>query len=830
MQIYGIRMYNFCRFGETCNSIVLDVSPENMARLNDDDDSFTMDELYDILRQDPLKYVEEVKGRGITDLLAICGMKGDNYDRSNGVGKSTTFEAICYAHYDRIVRRSVNTDKVQAAGLSVVTKFNGEYPKDLRESFVEEIFEEKGKLYRIKRGRTFTDSQKSNSPVLEFECFNDANDEFDGQSHRTGDTNGAIAQITPWDYDVFVNGAMFAQNDSGKFLTGTDKIRKEMLINLLSLEDIVIACLEKIRKRKNEKGKANDNLVAQVDILKENIKERETPEELEEKIKSYQKTIAESDKKIDKLQEETDVLSKSDAIKKVASIKEEGSKVKTDITTQEEQKESQVKEWESLHAETVKKEKIQEEKIETFIGKRKKLKAEILQKTEWVEKFDMSTQEEELKKVEKAKGAKDGYVSKVAKIRETKEKVVKDIASLETDAKRHKLEFEALESQIKNVEGDNFVCDKCKSTVSREHIQKEVQTNKELYVVAETKMNELSKGKSQADTELEEADRRLNIINDWLIKEEKIKANIKEYDTTKAELEKLQKQEGEEFEDTTKELQGELESLQKQAKDYQVKVTEISLKYDDKVKELKAEISKIVERYKEAQKVAEDVQSKIDELKKQKDEIISSKATANSQIGSATKEIETIKGEVKKIETLEKELDAGKLIYNRLLILEDVFGLEGIQTRIVKKYLPLLNVYIKEFLDILSNGEMTVELFINSRSKVDIKIGGGSADSYVMLSGGEKILVKLAVDIGLALLSFSRCAQKPEIICLDEIFGQLDNFNTRAVFTLLQNLRTRFSRVILISHESEINDSIPHKIFLEKEDGDFGRSKFRSIT
>ena len=831
MQIYGIRMYNFCRFGETGNSIVLDVSPENMARLNDENDTLTMDELYDKLRQDPLKYIEEVKERGITDLLAICGVKGDNYDRSNGVGKSTTFEAICYAHYDRIVRRSVNTEKVQAAGLSVVTTFNGEYPKDLRESYVEEIFEEKGKIYRIKRGRTFTESQKSNSPVLEFECFNDANDDFDGQSHRTGDTNEAIAKVTPWDYDVFVNGAMFAQNDSGKFLTGTDKIRKEMLINLLSLEDIVMACLERIRKRKNEKGKENDNLVAQVDILKENIKERETPEALEEKIKSYQKTIAESDQKIDKLQDEIDALSKSDAIKKVASIKEEGSKVKADIAAQEEQKKSQVKEWESLCSETVKKEKLQESKIENLIEKRKTLKKEILQKTEWVEKFDMSTQEDELKKVEKAKGAKDGYVASVKQIRDNRELIVKGIAGHEAKVSNFVDEIRLLQAQLDRA-GDKteFICDKCKSIVSRDHIEKEIKSNEDKKALADTKIKELTEGKKTADENLKEKERRLDIINDWLIKEEKIKSKIKEYDATKAEIEKLKKQEGEEYEDTTKELKDELVNLQKQAKDYQDKVNEISQKYDDKVKSLRVKINEIAERYKEAQKVAEDVQSKIDELKKQKNDVVSSKATANSQIGSATKEIETIKGEVKKIATLEKELDEGKLIYNRLLILEDVFGLEGIHTRIVKKYLPLLNVYIKEFLDILSNGEMTVELFINSRSKVDIKIGGGSADSYVMLSGGEKILVKLAVDIGLALLSFSRCAQKPEIICLDEIFGQLDNFNIRAVFTLLQNLRTRFSRVVLISHESEINDSIPHKIFIEKEDGDFGRSKFRSIT
>ena len=828
MQIYGIRMFNFCRFGETSNSIVFDVSPEDVARLNDPEDTLTMDEIYDRLKEDPVAYVEKVKDRGITDLLAICGIKGDNYDRSNGVGKSTTFEAICYAHYERIVRRSVNTNKVEKAGTSVVTRFNGEYPEGLKESYVEEIFEEKGKLYRIKRGRSFT--AKTNSPVLEFECLSEVSDDFESQGHRSGDTNDAIANITPWDYDVFVNGAMFAQNDAGKFLTGTDKIRKEMLINLLNLEDVVISCLAKIRERKNEKDKENDALVAQIDILKSNLEEKGTIEELEAKIKSYNKTIAEADSKIEKFNEEIENLSKSDAIKKVASIKEEGKKIKTDILEQEEQKKSQVKEWEALLSDSVKKIESQKDKIETLVKKRKDLEDELAKMKESVDKFDMEAHEADLKRVEKSKKAKDKYVTEVSELREKKEKLVKDVASLGADAKRYKVEIEALEAQLKDVEGNEFVCDKCKSTVSREHVQKEIQTNKEQFVVCETKIAHLEKSEATVDNELKEAERRLNIINDWLIKEEKIKSEIKSHNDAKAQMEKLQKENSEEHEKALEVLKAEGLEMQVNAKEYKAKVEEVSKKYDEKIKTLKSEIDAVAERYKDAQKVAEDVQSKIDELKKQKDEVASAKSTANSQIGSATKEIETIKSDTKKIGELQKEHKKGQLVHRRLLILEDVFGLEGIQTSIVKRYLPLLNVHIKEFLDILSNGEMGVEVFINSRSKVDLKITGGSADTYVMLSGGEKVLVKLSVDIGLALLSFSRCAQKPEIICLDEIFGQLDNFNTKAVFKLIQNIRERFNRVVLISHEAEINDNIPHKIFIEKEEGDFGRSKFMKIT
>ena len=832
MQIYGIRMFNFCRFGETCNSIVFDVTPENISRLHNENDSLTMDTLYDELLKDPVSYVNGIKNNGITDLLAICGVKGDNYDRSNGVGKSSIFEAICYAHYDRIVRRSVNTDKIEKAGISVVTRFNGVYPSELRESYVEEIFEEKGKIYRIKRGRTFNESHKSHSPVVEFECINESNVDNDSQSsHRSGDTNDAIANITPWDYDVFVNGAMFGQNDAGKFLMGTDKIRKEMLINLLKLEDIVVACLERIRNRKNQKIKDNDNLVAQIDILNQNLKERESVEVLEDKIKSYKKISIEADNKILKISNDIETLSKSDEIKMVASIKEEGRKVKEDILSQEDQKKIQVKEWEDLYGDTTKKITSQETKIQILVNRRKAIVEDMAKKSQWVEKFDMATREADLKKVETARSQKSIYLNKVKIAQDSKEKLGESLATNKSNYDRLMREIASLNVQLKNAsDKEEFICDKCKSKVSRSHIEEEIsKNNKEAKTYSENIKNFLE-GQKVIVKDLEEAQRRLEIINDWLIKEEKIKSEIKEYNDTKIAIESLKKQDSEDYEKNSNELKVELGALQIKSKDYKIKIDSVSQKYDSKIKELKGKIDEIAARYKESQKIAENIQKKIDEFKIQKNEISSSKATANSQIGSVTKEIETIKGDILKILKLTKELEDSQIVLNRLLILEDAFGLEGIQTRIVKKYLPLLNIYIKEFLDILSNGEMGVELFINSHSKVDIKITGGSADTYVMLSGGEKVLVKLAVDIGLALLSFSRCAQKPEIICLDEIFGQLDNFNIKAVFLLLQNLRGRFSRVMIISHEADINNNIPHKIFIEKEDGDFGRSKFRNIT
>jgi DNA repair exonuclease SbcCD ATPase subunit len=104
------------------------------------------------------------------------------------------------------------------------------------------------------------------------------------------------------------------------------------------------------------------------------------------------------------------------------------------------------------------------------------------------------------------------------------------------------------------------------------------------------------------------------------------------------------------------------------------------------------------------------------------------------------------------------------------------------------------------------------------------------ADSFTMISGGEKMLVRLAIDIGLALLSFSRCAQKPELVCLDEVFDPLDAYHTASVFRLINKLKEKFSRVLVISHKADINTIIKNQILIEKDTGILGTSKVKKIT
>ncbi|GAG98834.1 unnamed protein product, partial [marine sediment metagenome] len=208
------------------------------------------------------------------------------------------------------------------------------------------FFEEKGHIYRVKRGRTFTKTQKSSEPLLEFECLTD--DDNSRSSHRKGNTQEALDETINIDYDIFCSSLMFGQNDSGKFLTGTDKTRKEMMINILHLEDVVKGCLQEVRDRKNAKLTVIEELQVKINLTKERMDSKDSIAQVKEKIKAQKSLISSFDKERVKHTNKRDKLSSSDKITKVNAIKEEGKTVKLELQSKKEQLDSQTKEWRKL--------------------------------------------------------------------------------------------------------------------------------------------------------------------------------------------------------------------------------------------------------------------------------------------------------------------------------------------------------------------------------------------------------------------------------------------------------------------------------------------------
>lgn len=149
--------------------------------------------------------------------------------------------------------------------------------------------------------------------------------------------------------------------------------------------------------------------------------------------------------------------------------------------------------------------------------------------------------------------------------------------------------------------------------------------------------------------------------------------------------------------------------------------------------------------------------------------------------------------------------------------LDRLFGDKGIKAYKLNNVLSTLNVVLKECLDVITDG--TVSVWVTQyRQKGD---GELSADIQIMVrdgnkkevpfglySGGEKQQIMLAL-IGAFWQLASRYGSGVNILCLDEIFGPLDEQNTQHVFEYLEYMRLKGkSSIFVVTHDPKIKDQI----------------------
>lgn len=844
MQTYALRLKNFMRFGETNNSIVFDLSEEDEKRIRNGE--ATLDQIYDEFAKDPVSKVKKAKERGLASLIGIVGKIDGNLDTSNGAGKSTLLEGICYAHYEKIVRQTANSDKTGVAGTSVVTKINKKYPKSLRESYVEEFFEERGKLYRVKRGRSFSKSHNSSSPLIEFECLSDNQSK---EGHRSPDTKESIDEINVNDYDIFVNSQMMGQNDAGKFLTGTDKVIKEMIVNLLKMDHAVEKCLKLTRDKKNANLKEIDKIEYKVVSAKDDLKNIHT-ESFEDdfdqsdlsktsllfdaKINKNTKDINLKDKTIEGLQKEINDLQDSEKIKEKERIKSEGQKIKKQLQSLTEEKESESKTWEDLKKsveQTIKSNTDEKQRLEKVLENKNN---QISKTSDEIKEKKFSEEKEELLsklliKISKSKEVEEKLNASLDKTSDEKEKMIKEVGEKEGVLTFLQDKGKNLKKCLEKIkDGEKFECPECDSLVPKDHFETKLNEYRTDFKEKQAIINSINDKINELKKEEEDIKSKKSKIESLVDSKNDLEKEKNQFDNLEKSLVALNESK-EETEQSLKSIEIRINDSQKQIANAQHQIDAVEEKYEKKEANISKELKSLAAKYKLLDQETKEIEEKITQIQDDKSKIQNERNNINKQNGSLSEKKKNYESLVKKLGDSTKEFADLQVKKDRYAKLEKYFGLEGVQTRIVQKYLPLLNVYVKEFLDILSEGKMEVNFSINDKSKVDCIISGGTAESFTMLSGGEKMIVRLAVDIGLSLLSFSRSSQKPEMVCLDEIFGPLDKSKSKAVFKMLEVLRDKFKRVILISHDPDIQSMVEKNIVVEKDSGMYGLSIIKTI-
>lgn len=209
--------------------------------------------------------------------------------------------------------------------------------------------------------------------------------------------------------------------------------------------------------------------------------------------------------------------------------------------------------------------------------------------------------------------------------------------------------------------------------------------------------------------------------------------------------------------------------------------------------------------------------SKISELKKQQrdlqqeiQELISRNENNNTEYEELNKLKISLDEIILKISSKKEDLSNYEFIH---LLLKD----DGAKSKIIKKYLPLINKNLNKYLDLMEFPvNFTLDEEFNERS-----LNPSYEDfSYSSFSEGEKMRIDLSILFTWREIAKIKNSVNTNLLILDEIFdSSLDDFGTEN-FTKIIKYVIQKSNVFVISHKpEELIDKFDEVIFFEKRKG-----------
>ena len=172
---------------------------------------------------------------------------------------------------------------------------------------------------------------------------------------------------------------------------------------------------------------------------------------------------------------------------------------------------------------------------------------------------------------------------------------------------------------------------------------------------------------------------------------------------------------------------------------------------------------------------------------------------------------ETIEEDLSKLnikhDLLEVQLLTIKKEENSLTYLSSIFKDDGIKSKIIRTYLPVINRLVRKYLDILDFG---IDFRFDEYFEETISTDAAEKFSYYNFSTGQMLRVDLAILFMWRELSKLKNSAATNLIILDEIHSStLDEAGTDAFNTIIDNCVTDDQTVVIITHSPETVNGIP---------------------
>lgn len=195
----------------------------------------------------------------------------------------------------------------------------------------------------------------------------------------------------------------------------------------------------------------------------------------------------------------------------------------------------------------------------------------------------------------------------------------------------------------------------------------------------------------------------------------------------------------------------------------------------------------------------------------------------NTKIIDGTKdEIKKLKDKLKTETALKEQLyDKRNLINVSSYLLKD----NGVKTKIIKQYVPIMNKLINKYLAAL---DFFVQFELNEKFEETIKSRFRDEFSYNSFSEGEKMRVDLALLFTWRSIAKMRNSASTNLLIMDEVFdSSLDNNGTEEFMKILENL-TSDVNVFVISHKADGLYDKFHSVIRFKKEKNFSRMELRA--
>jgi DNA repair exonuclease SbcCD ATPase subunit len=252
---------------------------------------------------------------------------------------------------------------------------------------------------------------------------------------------------------------------------------------------------------------------------------------------------------------------------------------------------------------------------------------------------------------------------------------------------------------------------------------------------------------------------------------------------------------------------------------------------DTKVSEIMESIKELKQGMEEMElaiKLEEERESKYTELSQQLTTVFNEIQIQQFQISSYQSQIQDLQKEISelqnnnsnrneedsKLQGLEKALKESKNQMTAikeerdcLLAASQLLKDNGIKTRIIKRYLPVMNKLINEY---LQNMDFYVNFTLNESFEETIKSRFRDSFSYESFSEGEKARIDIALLLTWRAIAKLKNSVDTNLLILDEIFdGSLDQAGTGELGWILRNFDDN-TNVFVISHKESMEEKF-HK-------------------